>query len=230
MKFQCQFFLSSNGIFLCAVGELLSLGLRDKTVFNTENNKLIITGIYFLVKKFPCVQRRCLSHSSHISRVPSFTVVANQSDPICSWTMPYYFLRPRWISHDIPAIKGVYWNMNVELSTISIKYRFPVTEKGLSLKVDYWQMVSVSFSDNCRQILQVWWEEGSVGGCQTSKLGLLKALKICSHVTGQWEVQSHQMQCWFSIVHIWYWSQCWNRLKSMAWYGWRRKAVSRDRN
>lgn len=84
MKFQCQLFLSSNGIFLCAAGELFSLGIRYKTVFNTENNKLIITAIYVLVKKFPCVQRRCLSHSSHTSCVPGFTVVANQSDPICS--------------------------------------------------------------------------------------------------------------------------------------------------
>lgn len=57
MKFQCQLFLSSNGIFLCAAGELFSLGIGYKTVFNTENNKQIITAVYFLVKKFPCVQR-----------------------------------------------------------------------------------------------------------------------------------------------------------------------------
>lgn len=40
---------------------------------------------------------------------------------------------PSWIGHDVPSIKGVYWNMNVELTTISIKYRFPVIEKCFSL-------------------------------------------------------------------------------------------------
>lgn len=62
------------------------------------------------------------------------------------------------------------------------------------LKIDYWQMVSVCFPDNSGQILQVWWEEGSVGGCQTGQLGLPETMKICPHVTRQWEVQSHQMQ------------------------------------
>lgn len=37
------------------------------------------------------------------------------------------------MGHDVPPIKGVYWNTEVELSTVSIKYRFPVVEKYFSL-------------------------------------------------------------------------------------------------
>lgn len=78
--------------------------------------------------------------------------------------------------------------------TYSLSWKKQTLSTNFYLKIDYWQMVSVCFSDNCGQILQVGWEEGSVGGCQTGKLGLPKTLKICSHVTRQWEVQSHQMQ------------------------------------
>lgn len=56
---------------------------------------------------------------------------------------------PEWICHDIPTIKGVYWNVNVELSTISIKYRFPVVEKCFSLLKFQCNFYKQNKSENC---------------------------------------------------------------------------------
>lgn len=109
-------------------------------------------------------------------------------------SMPDDFLRPGRIRHHISTVKGVYWNVCIELASITREYRVPIVKKHLALEVHNGEAESLGFPHNCGEILQVRRQESSEGGQQSRSPGLLEALEVGSDVPSHRCVQSNQVQ------------------------------------
>lgn len=121
-RFQCQLFTSEKlGNSLGIVGRSLLPSVCHETVFDTQNDEPISAAVRFLVQDLPRAQRGGQPRDRRVGGSPGFTVLIHKTHATGAGAVPNGLLGPRRICHYVSAIKGIYRNMGIELTSMARK-------------------------------------------------------------------------------------------------------------